>query len=138
LEPRHGLPTLYEIFLSNVVHSGLTDIITPLALDAASAGVALRRLGVQADVIHIDAAHDFDACYGDLKNYWPLIADTGVMICDDYVLWPGVTRAVNTFAAEVERPIFGSMMKAVLPKSRTLGFEMSFGETLQYKLARYA
>ena len=52
-----------------------------------------------------------------MRAYWPLLADEGAMICDDYGGWIGVTRAVNEFAAEVNRPVFASADKAIITKS---------------------
>lgn len=133
LRPVHGYPTVYQTFLANVASSGHADIVTPLAMDGTSAAVALRRLGVKADVIHIDASHEYAAVLADLRNYWPLLADTGILIADDYGTWPEVTRAVCEFAAEVDRPLFGSIAKALIPKDPTLGFVMQFVKARRYK-----
>lgn len=133
LRPVNGYPTVYQTFLANVADAGHGDVITPLAMDGNSAAFALARLGVTADVIHIDASHEYVAAIGDLRNYWPLLSAAGMLIADDYGAWPGVTRAVCEFAAEVDRPVFGSMGKAMIPKDPTLGFEMQFVRTKRYK-----
>lgn len=132
LRTRHGYPTVYETFLANVVKAGHQDVIVPLAMDGTSAAIALQRLKVKAQVIHIDASHEFQPCLTDLRAYWPLLAEDGVLIADDYGTWPSVSRAVCTFAAEVDRPLFATMRKAVIPKSPTLGFTMRFEKPVNY------
>ncbi len=133
LRPAHGYPTIYQTFLANVATAGQTDVVTPLAMDGTSAATALARLGVRAEVIHIDASHEHAAALADLRNYWPLLSDAGILIADDYGSWPGVTRAVCEFAAEVDRPVFGSIGKALIPKDPALGFEMKFVRTRRYR-----
>lgn len=124
LNPEHGYPTLYKTFMSNVKTAGHDDIIVPLPMDGNSAAYALKRLGVQADIIHIDASHEYESALSDFRNYWPLLSPQGIMIIDDYAGWPGVTRAACEFAAEVDRPLFGSHSKALLPKRDKLSFDL--------------
>ena len=133
LKPVDGYPSVYRTFLANVFEAGHQDRIVPLPMDGASAGYALNRLKVKAGIIHIDASHEYEACLADFRTYWPLLDDTGILIVDDYGHWPGVTRAACEFAAEVDRPIFGSMAKALIPKSATLGFDMSVDKPRRYR-----
>lgn len=35
-------------------------------------------------VIHVDGGHEADTCLNDLQKAWPLLADGGVMLLDDY------------------------------------------------------
>jgi len=133
LMPEFGYPTVYTTFLSNVVSSGHHDRIVPLAMDGNSAAYALKRLQIKAGVIHIDASHEYGAALSDFRTYWPLLADDGILIADDYGSWPGVTRALLEFAAEQDRPVFTSMGKALLPKHPTMGFEMQFVKRKDYK-----
>ncbi len=125
LSPRNGYPTLYETFLANVYSKKQQDVIVPLPMDGTSAAFALKRLGVKADLIHIDASHEYEACLQDFRNYWEILADDGVMLCDDYGIWPDVSRAVCQFAAEVERPVWASMAKAVICKDASVGFDLT-------------
>ncbi|MFD1343825.1 class I SAM-dependent methyltransferase [Litorisediminicola beolgyonensis] len=133
LHPVDGYPSVYRTFLANVVDAGHQDVIVPLPMDGNSAAYALNKLGVKAGVIHIDASHEYASCLADLRNYWPLLADDGILIADDYGSWPGVSRAVCEFAAEVDRPLFGSMSKALLPKSPTLGFDLKVTRKRSYR-----
>ena len=63
----HGYPSLYYTFLTNVVSAGHADIITPLALPTQLAAEVLHEFGLQADVIYIDAAHDYRSVSADLE-----------------------------------------------------------------------
>jgi predicted O-methyltransferase YrrM len=56
---------------------------------------------LQADVIHIDAAHEYDDVKEDIRLWWPLVRPCGVLLGDDYThYWPGVVQAVDEFANE--------------------------------------
>lgn len=103
LKMRHGRPTLQDTFMANVIDAGLQDYVLPLPLDSANAGMVLQRAGVMADVIHLDAAHDYEAVRSDLALWWPRLRPGGVLIGDDYWPgnpdWPGVTRAFDELVA---------------------------------------
>ena len=133
LSPVDGYPSVYRTFLANVHDAGQQGRIVPLPMDGNSSAYALTRLKVTAEVIHIDASHEYESCLADLRNFWPLLAPKGILIADDYGTWPGVTRAVCQFAAEVDRPLFTSMGKALLPKDPGLGFELKVTKARRYK-----
>ena len=61
----------------------------------------LQRLGVTADVIYVDAAHEEEELALDLELFWPVLGPGGVMFGDDYVQhWSGVVSAVDRFARD--------------------------------------
>lgn len=91
------LPTLYEQFLSNVIHAGLTKVIRPVRKDSVEAA---RTLAVQADLIYIDADHTDEAVYSDLCAWYPKLKSHGVMCGDDWFAYTGVRSAVTRFAKE--------------------------------------
>ena len=97
---QHGRLMLLERFLSNMVADGISDRVTPIIQTSTSGAKILRRDGVSADLIYIDAGHDYLECYADLVSYTPLLAKGGVMIVDDYGGFPGVRGAVERFAVE--------------------------------------
>lgn len=105
----HGWPSLYWQFLSNMVLSGHAERVVPLPQTSDNAALILRRLGLRADLIHIDAAHEYEPVKRDLENYWALLRPGGILVGDDYA-WPGVKQAADEFAArmglrlEVEDP----------------------------------
>lgn len=65
----HYLPTLYEQFLSNVIHSGLEHKIFPVRMSTLEAVELFRNEGIQPDLIYVDASHDEDSVY---KIYKPI------------------------------------------------------------------
>ncbi|SEA21639.1 class I SAM-dependent methyltransferase [Rubrimonas cliftonensis] len=125
LRHEHGMPTIYRTFLANVMKRGHQNRITPLPMDGASAAVVLQKLGVKAQVIHIDGSHEYAACLADLRAYWSLLDAKGVLIVDDYARWPEVTKATCQFAAEVNRAVFGGTPKALIARNPKLFFDFT-------------
>jgi hypothetical protein len=114
LRPRFGYPTLYYTFLANVVRANQQSRITPLALPSHLAAQVLTHFGVTAELIYLDAAHDYESVKSDLLSYWPLVSENGVLFGDDYGTWPGVTKAVNEFSGALGRPLITASGKYVL------------------------
>jgi len=92
------------------------DVIVPLPLTSESAVKVLEQKKIMADLIFIDAAHEFEPAYRDIKDYWNILNPDGILFGDDYIGWDGVTQAANHFANEVKKPIFGKFGKFVIPK----------------------
>jgi len=115
LRLRHGMPGLYWQFLSNMAHRGLQDRVVPLAQTSENAAVILRRLKLTPELIHIDAAHEYEAVLRDARLYWSLLAPGGVLIGDDYG-WGKVGEAAEAFAAEVGQPLTVRAPKWILRK----------------------
>lgn len=96
---KNGYPQVYYTFLRNVVEQGHTDVMVPLPVSSNEAVDVLRFHEVRADLIYVDAAHEYEAVKNDIERYWSLLEDDGVMFGDDYVgSWPGVVKAVNEFS----------------------------------------
>lgn len=112
----NGYPTLYETFLNNVVGQGLQNYITPVPLPSETAYFVLTQLGIEAEMIYIDAGHEYESVYRDINMYWKLMAVDGVMILDDFNSWPGVSKAVYQFAYEHDLFVWGEYGKAVLSR----------------------
>jgi len=98
LRLEHGWPGLYWQFLSNMVHSGHAERVVPLAQTSGNAAAILRRLRLRPDLVHIDAAHEYEPVRRDIADYWELLRPGGLLVGDDYA-WPGVKRAADKFAA---------------------------------------
>lgn len=101
LNLRYGYPSLYMTFINNVIHSGLQNYITPLPLTSEAAYHVLKKYNVKADLVYIDAAHDYQSVKQDISLYWNLV-DNGIMILDDYSenKSKGVVEAACEFVAE--------------------------------------
>lgn len=101
-DPR--LPYLYQLFLSNVKHAGLTEIIVPVRMDSVEASKALN---VQADLIYVDAAHDADSVYRDIMAWYPHLRKGGIFCGDDWG-WESVRQGVMKAAGELGVSIDGT------------------------------
>lgn len=94
-----ALPYLYQQFLSNVIHAGMTHKIVPVRMDSLSGVHEIRARGVYVDMVYIDAGHDFNSVYADLNAWYPLVKGHGVLCGDDWV-WESVRDAVRLFAKQ--------------------------------------
>ena len=95
-DPR--LPNLYQLFLSNVKHAGLTEVIVPMRMRSLEAS---RALAIQADLIYLDASHETENVYQDIIAWHPHLSPGGVLCGDDWS-WPSVRKGVNKAADELK------------------------------------
>lgn len=64
------------------------------SLMAASAYMASSKLA-SPDLIFIDAAHDYDSVMDDIRAWWPMVKEGGMLAGHDFNhKWPSVQRAV--------------------------------------------
>lgn len=96
-----ALPVLYEQFLSNVIHAGLTDKIIPIRMPSLDAALYLTTLDtpIAPDLIYIDAGHETELVYADLNAWYPYVQEHGILCGDDWC-WGSVQLAVTQFAQE--------------------------------------
>lgn len=98
----HGRPALYEQFLANVIDRDVAGYVVPMPQTSTNAAAILSRLGIQVDLVHIDAAHDYQSVIQDARAYWALLRPGGALVGDDYTsTWRDVMRAADQFVAEV-------------------------------------
>lgn len=115
---RYGMPLLYEQFLSNVVRCGAQDRIVPLPLTSTAAGLLLRRIDVQAGLVHIDASHEYEDVLRDARTYWEILEPGGFLVGDDYSKdWPSVVAGAKKFAEEKNVRLMISAPKWIVRKS---------------------
>ena len=69
LRLRGGYPDLYRQFIFNLIASNATDVF-PFPMTSLAAAQVLSRLGVQADLIYVDAGHDEREVFADLSSYF--------------------------------------------------------------------
>lgn len=94
---KNGFPMLYYQFLYNVIAKKMTDTIIPFPNTSAIASRWLKWKDIKADLIYIDGSHHFDDAYYDIKSYYDILNDNGIIFGDDYKGWPGVRKAVQRF-----------------------------------------
>jgi len=99
LELHHGYPAVYYRFLANVCHEHFQDRIVPFPQTASTAAMWFRYYGITAEMVYVDASHEEEDVYQDLRDYWGLVASKGILFGDDYS-WDGVRLAVTRFAKE--------------------------------------
>ena len=94
-----GYPTLYKTFMNNMIKDGLTDMVVPLPLDSLNARQLITKANIVADVIHIDAQHNYVSVWKDLEEWWPVLRHGGVLVGDDCDNpdWPEVKKAFDDF-----------------------------------------
>jgi hypothetical protein len=98
LHLEHGRPTIFERFMGNTIARANQDLILPLPLPASTAAVVMSNFGFKADLIYIDAGHEYADVMADLTSYWPLLSGNGVLFGDDYFHAP-LRQAVQDFAS---------------------------------------
>ncbi len=98
---KHGYSTLYYQFLANICAKGVQDWIVPIPTTSNIGARWLQHHNLMADLIYVDASHDEDDVYDDLRNYWKALKNGAFMCGDDWaVAWHGVICAVNRFSRE--------------------------------------
>jgi predicted O-methyltransferase YrrM len=99
---KHGYPTMYYKFISNVILNGVQDIIQPFPYPSSIAYKTLDRLfselNVKADFIFVDGSHEEHDVALDLYYYYQLLKDDGQLWGDDWG-WEGVQTAAKNFVA---------------------------------------
>ena len=89
------LSILYDQFLSNVIHSNQTHKIIPYKLDSLEAA---KTLNIQADLIYLDATHEYESALKDINAWYPHLKQGGIFSGDDWG-WGdrGIEKAVVEF-----------------------------------------
>ncbi|KAL4586254.1 hypothetical protein LXL04_010889 [Taraxacum kok-saghyz] len=97
----NGNSMLMYQFMQNVIEVNATESITFLPFSTGSTLERLCEWGVFADLIEVDAGHDFHSAWSDINRAYKLLRPGGVIFGHDYFTVAdnrGVRRAVNMFA----------------------------------------
>jgi hypothetical protein len=94
---KNGYPNIYYQFLSNVVHTNNQDIILPFPNTSRIGYYYFKNKQITADLIYIDASHEYEDVLDDINMYFQILNDGGIIFGDDFVHWQGVQKAVNEF-----------------------------------------
>ena len=140
LNRRWGYPQLYHTFMANVLKWNCQDVIVPYPATSDNAAVIFGQVRLKADIIYIDAAHEYEPALRDFVTYWDLLNEGGYLIGDDYIGWEGVTKAADEFAALKKSPLVGGRGKFVIRKDGDMPEELGklFEESERKRLEREA
>ena len=116
-----GYPTLYATFATNMRRANMEHNVIPVPLDSAQGLALLQSCGVAADVIYIDAAHDFASVRTDIELALALRNpgnSAALIVCDDFgPNYPGVVRAVLEQAGRARlRVLLRDQQAALVPR----------------------
>ncbi len=93
-------------FLGNVVQAGCADLVTPFPQSSTVAARIFREAGRKFDFVYLDASHEYKDVLSDLREWWPLVDQGGVLVGDDFEHpWFDVIRAAMEFADEIGCPL---------------------------------
>lgn len=75
--------------------------LDPLVLCSTSERVGKSFANLCPHMVFIDADHSYEGCMKDIKTWWPLLPNGGILAGHDYdekgISWQGVYLAVNEF-----------------------------------------
>ncbi|MFQ6637108.1 hypothetical protein Gotur_013152 [Gossypium turneri] len=97
----NGDVLLLQQFMQNVVYFNATGSVLPVPFSTRSGLEKLCEWGIMADILEIDAGHDFISAWGDINGAYRILKPGGVIFGHDYFTAAdnhGVRRAVNLFA----------------------------------------
>lgn len=103
-----GRGWLQRIFTNNMFDRGLLGFHSVDVTTMKNREFYISR--GEADMLFIDARHDYNSVRADIKNWSPLVRPGGIISGHDYhESWPGVIKAVNGAFGErvVENPVGG-------------------------------
>lgn len=94
-----GSEAVYAEFCSNLkseIASSKVVVIRASSMDAVQIFKSLSE-DKKADMVFIDADHDYDRVKDDIKSYQPLLSPGALLCGHDYgnLAWPGVKQAVQ-------------------------------------------
>jgi hypothetical protein len=95
LKLKNGYPTVYYQFLANVCHCGNQERIILFPQTSVIVARWFPLKGITAQLIYIDASHDFEDVYVDILQYYKCLDCNGILFGDDYESWIGVKKAVD-------------------------------------------
>lgn len=96
------LRSLYQQFLSNIIHAKLTHKVIPIRMESIEAA---HKLNLLADLIYIDAAHSEQAVYDDITEWISHLNTNGVLCGDDWH-WSTVRKGVEKAAEFLNMRIY--------------------------------
>jgi hypothetical protein len=105
--------TPYDEFMANLELYGVKGSIVPIQKTSEEASNDFHD--EYAELIIIDAAHDYDNVTNDIKHWLPKVKKGGILCGDDYdEKWPEVMAAVKDYFGEGNYQVYGSTWYKVI------------------------
>jgi predicted O-methyltransferase YrrM len=90
------LQTHDENWLLNQFKQNTKSVSNIIPIQLNSRDAVTRLSDKKFDMIFLDASHDYENVYADIKSWKPLLSSHGIICGHDYDDgWPGVKQAVN-------------------------------------------
>ena len=98
----HGYPSMFRQFVHNVKAAGAQDCISPFPITSTAAAHAFPKLGIKFDALYVDAGHEEEEVYFDLKLFYGSVVEGGAIFGDwSQVLlgvWSELDLLVNPYS----------------------------------------
>lgn len=99
---------VFQQFYANLFDHIETGKVRPIRAESKLASDVLRKTNIRADLLFIDADHEYPSIKADIMNWRPLLAESGLLCGHDYSSdWPGVVQAVNELLVSYVPPKTG-------------------------------
>jgi hypothetical protein len=108
-----GNPDLYHHFMRRIMAHGLEDTIIPVRVSSVVAARMFRVMGYQFDFVYLDSAHEAGETFLEMNLYFDLLRPGGVLLGDDFGLFPAVNYDVRKFLE------FKNLKAQILPDRET-------------------
>ncbi|MFD1328048.1 class I SAM-dependent methyltransferase [Mycoplana ramosa] len=92
-----GNPVIFDYFMNTMFNNGLTETVIPFRVSSIVAARTLKVLNYEIDFVYLDSAHECGETFLELSLYYDLLPPGGIMIGDDYLMFPAVKHDVDLF-----------------------------------------
>lgn len=92
-----GNPVIFDHFMNAMFNNGLTETVVPFRVSSIVAARTLKVLNYDIDFVYLDSAHECGETFLELSLYYDLLPQGGVIIGDDYLMFPAVKHDVDLF-----------------------------------------
>ena len=92
-----GDPVIFKYFMNAMFNNGLTDTVIPFRVSSIVAARELKVLNYEIDFVYLDSAHECGETFMELSLYYDLLPPGGIIIGDDYMMFPAVKHDVDLF-----------------------------------------
>lgn len=95
LNIQDGYPSIYKTFVDNIRRNGYQNKVVPIAIDCNQGLSIIKKSGIKADIVYIDADHSYESVINDLSKSRLILDSSGHICGDDY--FASVRLAVDSF-----------------------------------------